>query len=246
MKNKGSDSLRNQQNALESAINNFLSDCFGLPAEKFQQPGLFCSSAGTYFERDPNSIRILERDETIVVLAGSEQLKALQGGLSSASQLFQLLSKFQKTYDDTDRFISAEAFVAFELPEPYFIRPLVEGDQRSLEAFYKQCSKEESENVDIDLASDKAWGAFEKDELVATSRFYLIPKTQMADLGVIVRPDYRSKGLAKGVVTETVRQALKSGKYPRYRTNKDNLSTVAVANALGFEANYSLKTYEVV
>lgn len=243
---KGSDSLQIQQSALASAINNFLSGSFGLPTEKFNQPGIFTSPSGIYLERDPDDVKIFERNETIVVLASVKNLEILVAAFSSAQRLFQLLGNYKKTYDDTDRFVSAKSLIAFELPKLFSVRPLVEDDQKTLEAFYECCSREESENVDINLASDSSWGAFDRDELVGASRYYLIPKTHIADLGVIVRPDFRSMGLAKGLVTTAVRHAFVNGLHPRYRTNKDNLSTVAVARALGFEANYSIKTYEVV
>jgi RimJ/RimL family protein N-acetyltransferase len=242
--NKARDSSQNQQSALAGAINNFLSNCFGLPSETFSQPGIFASSSGKYIERDPDDIKTFERNETIVVLASVEKLRDLESGLSSAPQLFQLLAKYKKTYDDTDRFISADSLIAHEISKPFTVRPLMPDDQKTLEKFYGLCSKEESENVDIDLENAKAWGAFDKDELVAASRYYLIPNTQIADLGVIVRPDFRAKGLAKGLITVAVKQAFIEGLFPRYRTNKDNLSTIAVASALGFEANYSIKNYE--
>jgi GNAT superfamily N-acetyltransferase len=65
----------------------------------------------------------------------------------------------------------------------------------------------------------------------------------LADIGVLVHPDHRRRGLARFVVADTVRQLLSDGRIPLYRHDAANLGSAAVAAGAGFEPVASLDMY---
>jgi GNAT superfamily N-acetyltransferase len=210
------------------AVHDFLRYAFGVdpPFEPGEERFV---SGGWYLERYPEKVFLLEV-EGARVIAARERPRGLD----------RLLGSLKPDFDDTDWFLSsAIGFSERELGES-----LVRAHAPLLAQFYSHCREEEKDNVDLTLGQDSAWGCFWGGELTGFARYYGVPPDfRIADLGVIVRPDQRGKGLAKKLVARACWEAMRAGLIPRYRTNVDNHATIAVARALGFEPFYRFRSY---
>lgn len=66
-----------------------------------------------------------------------------------------------------------------------------------------------------------------------------------ADIGTLVDPAYRGRGLARFVVARSIEAQLGAGRIPLYRHEGDNPASAAVARALGFAQVASLSYFRL-
>lgn len=215
------------------AVYGFLRYAFGVEPPFARGEERFVSG-GWYLERHPEKVFLLEVEGARVIAA-----RERPGGLGCLGHIGHL-GALTPDFDDTDWFLSS----AIGFSEPELGEGLVPAHAPLLAHFCSHCREEEKDNVDVTLGQDSAWGCFLGGELMGFARYYGVPPDfRIVDLGVIVRPDQRGKGLAKKLVARACREAMRAGLIPRYRTNIDNHATIAVARALGFEPFYRFRSY---
>ena len=83
---------------------------------------------------------------------------------------------------------------------------------------------------------------FVGDDLVAASG-YIVMGEQLAYIGVVTHPEKRGKGLARAVVTASMKHAFEAGLVPMWRTTHANKSAVRLATSLGFQ--HYASTYDI-
>ena len=68
---------------------------------------------------------------------------------------------------------------------------------------------------------------------------------QLADIGVLVHPAHRSRGLARAAVGATAEAILRDGRVPLYRHQHSNVASAAVAAVLGFEPALTMAVHRL-
>jgi predicted GNAT family acetyltransferase len=99
--------------------------------------------------------------------------------------------------------------------------------------FCAHCTEDEVDTLDLDLESDNAFGFFDEGQLVGIGRSAPITTTSLSDLTVLVRPDFRNRGIASSLVTQLLLCVGADGAVPKYRVSTSNRASQTVAERLG-------------
>ncbi|MDR2284793.1 MAG: GNAT family N-acetyltransferase [Sphingobacterium sp.] len=120
-----------------------------------------------------------------------------------------------------------------ELAIPSNIRVLTAADAVHFSAFEQAATPNDWDDASVALDHWLVYGAFEDGKLVAVASMYpWNDEFQIADIGVLTRSEYRSKGYAYLVVQAAAQAALKMGYQPQYRCQLDNGASIALAKKL--------------
>lgn len=113
-----------------------------------------------------------------------------------------------------------------------------------------QCDPEEVEDAALDELDDFAEVAInvvtagDDPSLVAYASAELWDwDDTFADIGVLVHPDHRNRGLGVRVAGRTTRELLDSGRFPLYRHRAENAGSSRVAERLGFQTVADLAVF---
>ena len=145
-----------------------------------------------------------------------------------------------------DHFLREESFTPRTIPDGFAVREL-DGvkDDAILRAFYAQCSAEDLDEAEIylDEPDPLIIGLFDGDVMAAyaSHRYW----DDLADIGVLVRADYRRRGLGKAVVSEICKWCFAHDVVPMYRVFTYNAASLRIPQALGFGDVISVDTLHV-
>jgi len=114
------------------------------------------------------------------------------------------------------------------------LRVLTRKDKRALELMKTTCSEPELAHGQVAIDDDLVVGVFKGEELVGAASLWFWGD-HIADIGVITGPNHRNTGAASAVVAEISNRALAMGRTPIFRCDDDNIASVKLALALGFE-----------
>jgi predicted GNAT family acetyltransferase len=117
-------------------------------------------------------------------------------------------------------------------PDPR-IRVLGGADRALLDALQEVAGADASEEADVDVEHPLAVGIVEDGRLVAIAS--LLDEVDTAvDVGVLVDPALRGRGLGAAVVADVTRRATSSGRLVQYRCNEENDASAGLARSCGF------------
>jgi GNAT superfamily N-acetyltransferase len=117
-------------------------------------------------------------------------------------------------------------------PDPR-IRVLSAADRKLLDALQEAAGADATEEANVDVEHPLAVGIVEGGRLVAVAS--LLDEVETAvDVGVLVDPASRGRGLGAAVVADVTRRAASSGRLVQYRCNEENDASAALARSCGF------------
>ncbi|HAQ56494.1 MAG TPA: hypothetical protein DCR44_03735 [Acholeplasmatales bacterium] len=114
------------------------------------------------------------------------------------------------------------------------LRVLTRKDKHALELMKTTCSEPELAHGQVAIDDDLVIGVFKDEELVGVASLWFWGD-DIADIGVITGPRHRNTGAASAAVAEISNRALAMGRIPIFRCDDDNIASVKLALALGFE-----------
>ena len=127
---------------------------------------------------------------------------------------------------------------------PYKIRQLSEPDKSALDALRSACTPADVDLGEVNVTDELAYGAFDGDKMVACASMY--NWRGFADLGILVHPDYRQRGLGKAVVSSICRWMLDTEHVMIYRCISTNIGSARIAKSLGFTHYFHIEDFKVV
>jgi GNAT superfamily N-acetyltransferase len=121
-----------------------------------------------------------------------------------------------------------------------------ERDHARLLGLYDACTEEDLDAAEIyvDDPDPVILGMFDKEQLVAyaSHRYWDI----IADIGVLIHPDYRGRGLGKAVVSALCEWCIENDVVPMYRVFGDHDHSRRIAQALGFKEMVIIETLKLI
>jgi len=102
-----------------------------------------------------------------------------------------------------------------------------------LEALQKAAGAAETEEADVDVEHPLAVGIIEHGRLLAIASL-LDEGPDTVDVGVLVDPAERRRGLGVAVVCAVAERAARSQRLVQYRCNRENEASARLARACGF------------
>jgi GNAT superfamily N-acetyltransferase len=136
-----------------------------------------------------------------------------------------------------DTFLDPLNFNGFPVEDEIISRRIdPENDQDILKKFYGVCTAEDLDAAEIynDDPDPVIFGLFSDGQMVAYASHRYWGEV-IADIGVLVHPQYRSRGLGKSVVSVLCEWCFQHEIVPMYRVFSDHHHSRQVARALGFK-----------
>lgn len=112
-------------------------------------------------------------------------------------------------------------------------REITADDEEAFLAFVQACDPADIRNSGMEWGRAPIIGVFEGDVLASVAN-YQVRADSIAHIGIVTRPDYRGKGLAKKAVSHITALALNLSYGVQYQTLMTNGAAIALCRQLGF------------
>ena len=136
-----------------------------------------------------------------------------------------------------DCYLDPKDFKSFPATDDFTTRRLYpENDNAYLLSLYDACTEEDLDEAEIyvDDPDPVIFGLFDDEHLAAYASHRYWDET-IADIGVLVHPDYRSQGLGKAVVSALCEWCIENEVVPMYRVFDDHNHSLRIPQSLGFK-----------
>jgi RimJ/RimL family protein N-acetyltransferase len=107
-------------------------------------------------------------------------------------------------------------------------------DADKLKNLASACGMEAWGHASIDFSDDHIFVCEKDGTIVAAANFKHKSPSTVA-IGIATHPEHRGKGYGKSAVSAAIQSAHELGYLVTYQTLETNLSSIAVANSLGFK-----------
>jgi len=144
--------------------------------------------------------------------------------------------------------VENETDFLFLNPQKHYLAPLNEGykilqiDDEMLDffnSFKNACSQEDLEEGLVSIDDALVFGCFHGKRLIGVASYWFLTN-RLADIGVIIHPDYRRHGIGKALVSKLSQWGINHGKINMYRHDIENEKSRKLAFSLGFEKYVNL------
>ena len=118
-------------------------------------------------------------------------------------------------------FLDPDNYKESVLELKYKVLKIDNGYKKEFEEFMSECSKNDLEEGQVSLEDPVVFGCFHKNKLVGVTSYWFWGET-LADIGVIVHPQHRKKGIAKALVSKLCKWGINHNKINLYRHDEIN------------------------
>lgn len=193
-------------------------------------------------------------NQSILIVPTSLMDEVIQAMKNISSDQENLLEYLKKTLElKNHNFTDETAFLFLDpkdhllafLDSAYEISEVDDNMIDTFETFTKDCSQEDLDEGLVSLDDSLVYGCFYKNKLVGVASYWFLTN-HLADIGVIVHPDYRKKGIGKALVSRLSQWGMKQGKINMYRHDRKNKKSRRVALAVGFEEHVNLEVMKEI
>lgn len=240
---------------MKSYYYEFWTKFLGLSQSELNSSESVINSNGRYIEKHEDKFIFFYQDiQNLkkVLIASSKNLDIYQISESDLDQLsahsVKDFKKLNLVFHDIDYGLtSVEQFTPnILLTELVEFKKISIKDQSEVENFKSECSEDDIDTLDFNLENDVAYGAFLNNKLIGISRYLIIRETQIADITVVVSPNYRNQKISAPLVSKVVESILSYGYVPKYRVQTENFASIKIAERLGFKPMFQIFTWEAL
>ncbi|MGD2148031.1 MAG: GNAT family N-acetyltransferase [Anaerolineae bacterium] len=240
-----------------AVVYGYWADRFGCAREDFHRPGTLVSEDGALGEAGVVYVYRIDQHSVVRMgpeLAGEIGLVGRQGGLSaalSANEIRAMIAPLRSVAMGRillDCYLDGRAFQPWPVPGDLVARRVhPRQDGALLHDLYDACSEIDLDEAEIyvDKPDPVIFGLFDGSLLVAYASHRYWGRI-IADIGVLIHPAYRSRGLGKAVVSVLCGWCLEKDVLPMYRVHTDHLHSLGIARALGFQELVVIESLELV
>ena len=227
-------------NTFEHIIYQNWTDHFGCPVETIQQNGTTLLPDGKY---DGEKLIVLwyigkhtfAQFDTAYTPRLDQLTKALPANTSLTGD--QILKAWENQVIHSrdiglSYYLYPDDLPDYTAPHPFKLRQLTEADADAMSALHAANTPEDVDEGFVEVTHQIAFGCFFNEQLVAAASGY--ERTGFLDIGVLTHPEFRQKGLGKGVVSCLCAWANEHNIIAQYRHNVLNTGSQNVAGSLNF------------
>ncbi len=147
-----------------------------------------------------------------------------------------------------DYFLAPPDFNPQATPDKFALKRLdPDSDTELLSKLFNACTPEELDDADIilDEPDPVILGLIYNRDLAAYASHRYWGDEEIADIGVLIHPDYRGQGLGKGIVSSLCAWCIQHNVVPMYRIFDDSIISEKIPKRLGFGELITVSTYSV-
>jgi GNAT superfamily N-acetyltransferase len=147
-----------------------------------------------------------------------------------------------------DYFLDAVDFVRHAVADDFAVQTIdAERDGPMLAELFEACTEEELDEADIILEEPDPviLGLVHGGKMVAYSSHRYWGEREIADIGVLIHPEYRGQGLGKTIVAELCKWCISNDVVPMYRVFDDHVVSRKIPVALGFRELIPIETIAI-
>lgn len=137
--------------------------------------------------------------------------------------------------DEHFSYLDPEFFQPIEETEEYSIRILNADDNESYETLKESCSEYEWEEAYVYLETGIVFGIWQKEELLGVANC-IDWDGIVEDIGIIVHPNFRRKGVGKRLLTELCKWGIAENKLLQFRYQNEYESVARFVSSMGFKS----------
>ncbi|MGI9281732.1 MAG: GNAT family N-acetyltransferase [Endozoicomonas sp.] len=116
----------------------------------------------------------------------------------------------------------------------------LEKDRAKIEVFIGSCDEEDLIKSDFDMDSDFFYAVFVDNEVAGMLASYCSVEP-FESLSIIVSPKHRGLGVGKSLLSRLIDETEERSRTIRYRTNRENKSSIHLCESMGFIAHSSIQ-----
>jgi len=165
---------------------------------------------------------------------------------TSIEELKESISDIQikRIPDNGISFLNPTDLVKSETSDKYEIKHLDESYASQFKEFLGACSEEDIEQGQVSVEDEMPTGLVYKNKLVGVSSYWFWGES-IADIGIIIHPEHRKKGLGKVLLYHQCLRGIEIHKINQYRYDIDNLASQELCKRAGFKELISLQVLQL-
>ncbi len=136
-------------------------------------------------------------------------------------------------------------YLEVESPRNFEIRKLGEKDKKAFLEFKEECPQEDLEEGQVSFADPIVIGCFDGKRITAAASYWFWGNG-LADIGVVVQPEYRKKGIGRAIISRLAGYGLELDRINVYRHNALNSASHNLALSLNFEEKMVIDSTRVL
>jgi RimJ/RimL family protein N-acetyltransferase len=188
-------------------------------------------------------------DQSILIVPSSLMGNVIRAMKNKKSDQENLLEYLKKTLELKNHSCNDETAFLFLDPKNYtmvsidLVYDISEVEDTMIDTFetlVNDCSQADLDEGLVSLDDSLVYGCFHKDKLIGVASYWFLTD-HLADIGVIVHPDYRKKGIGKALVSRLSQWGMNHGKINMYRHDRKNQKSRKLALAVGFREYIKLE-----
>jgi GNAT superfamily N-acetyltransferase len=239
---------------LDQVVYGYWAKRFGCAPEDFRHSGTRIVKdeelAGTVYIYHVDRMRLVRIAPSLAKQVGLPEGQLRDSGSPTMDGVQSLVrAQFRVEVGRTllDCYMDGEDFQFLAVPGDFTARRLhLEDDNAHLLGLYDKCTEEDLDAamIYVDDPDPVIFGLFHKGQLAAYASHRYWGEI-IADIGVLVHPDYRSRGLGKAVVSVLCEWCIQNGVVPMYRVFSDHTHSRRIGEALGFKEMVVIESSEL-
>lgn len=241
------------RNEFQQIVYGYWAKRFGCDRDGFLRPGTLIlkedelSGTGKVHLYHIDKMSIVRVDPCLASQAGLSNGYDRDSGSLTASKLQGLIGvEVETTF--LDCYLDVNDFRCFTAKGNFTTRRLYgENDNPHLLNLYQACMEEDLDEaaINVDEPDPVIYGMFDGNQLVAyaSHRYW---EDVIADMGVLIHPGYRGRGLGKAVVSALCEWCIENEIVPMYRVFSYNTHSRGLAQALGFKELVVIETLKLM
>ena len=131
-------------------------------------------------------------------------------------------------------FLDPDDYKESVLESKYKIYKIEEEYKKEFEEFKSECPKKDLDEGQVSIEDPVVFGCYHRNKLVGVTSYWFWGE-HIADIGVVIHPEYRKQGLGKSLVSKLCEWGINNEKINLYRHNEKNKKSHQLAISLNFQ-----------
>jgi hypothetical protein len=132
------------------------------------------------------------------------------------------LKNHRYEYETGFLFLKSKNHYIETLDASYSISQINDDMTETFEIFKNECTQEDLDEGLVSIKDSLVLGCFHEEKLIGVASYWFLA-ARLDDIGVIIHPDFRRKGIGKALVSKLCQWGINHGKINMYRHDKKTI-----------------------